>query len=81
MPAGRTRGSNRRSGDDSSDFDDDGTVTRLRIESYKVAPPTAVARRAAGRAKPRPDPFARTPTVEYPKGLLERLCMLAAVAR
>lgn len=76
MGPGRNRERNGRDGDD--DFDDDGTMTRLRMESHTVsirplaAPPPS---RPASR-----DPFGRAPTVEYPTELLDLLCVLSVVA-
>jgi len=55
--------------DDVFDFEDGGTITRLRIESHTVRP------------RSRPDPFGRRPTKEYPAGLLERLRIRVALTR
>jgi hypothetical protein len=77
MGAGRKRERNGRDGDD--DFDDtDGTITRLRMESHTVSIRPLAGPRATRPA--RRDPFGRTPTVEYPKELLELLCVLSVVA-
>jgi hypothetical protein len=76
MGAGRKRERNGRDGDD--DFEDDGTITRLRMESHTVSIRPLAAPRAARPASR--DPFGRAPTVEYPNELLELLCVLSVVA-
>lgn len=77
MSFGRRRVRKNCGGDDGYDFGDDaGTLTRLRIESHSAHP---VSTREVTR--PGRDPFGRTPTAEYPEGLLERLRIRVALAR
>ena len=77
MSFGRRRVSKKSGGHDGYDFDDDaGTLTRLRIESHSAHP---VSTREVTR--PGRDPFGRTPTAEYPEGLLERLRIRVALSR
>lgn len=77
MSFGRRRVGKNCGGHDVHDFDEEaGTLTRLRIETHAAHP---VSTREVTR--PARDPFGRTPTAEYPEGLLDRLRIRVALAR
>jgi hypothetical protein len=77
MAVGRRQVRNQCSGDDDFDFDDAGTLTRMRIETH-TAPGRPATRE---RRRPRPDSHGQRPTAEYPEGLLERLRIRVALTR
>ena len=79
MAVGRRQVRKQCSGDDDFDFDDAGTLTRMRIETHTAS--RRLATRGVAERRPRPDPHGQRPTAEYPEGLLERLRIRVAVTR